>query len=134
MDTSVELLKQAIEDAASMVMAEQASVLPHPSVTNQYLHQHLAAVSFHPYAAAEPAPARTGDGLKDRARHARDVTKNVAAISPAKQKEFNRSLVQLLHQIEHRTRRQEMEINRLTADITILKAQLRIAEKQANGE
>ena len=85
-------------------------------------------MSFHPYA-AEPTPTQVGDGLKDKARHARDVTKKVAAISPAKQKEFNRSLVQLLHQIEHRTRRQEMEINRLNADITLLKAELMKATK-----
>lgn len=131
MDTSAELLKQAIDDAAQMVRDEQATALPHPSVTNQYLHKHLGAVTSHPYAMSGSPARNSGSGLADRARRARDLTKNIAAFSPAAQKEFNYSLVQLLHQLEHRTRRQEMEINRLNSAVTLLKAQ---SQQRSAGE
>ena len=117
-----ELMKQAIFDSAQMVQDGQGSVLPHPSVTSQNLHEHLAAVTFHPYAAGPPSAGDPDEGIKGMARTVRDTTRSVAGFSPASQKAFNHSLVQLLHQIEHRTRRQEIEITRLTAEVARLKA------------
>jgi hypothetical protein len=120
-------MKQAIHDSARMVKDEQASVLPHPSVTSKNLHEHLAAVTFHPYALGASSPPNPDEGIKGKARAVRDTTRSVAAFSPASQKAFNYSLVQLLHQIEHRTRRQEIEISRLTAEVARLNAERKLA-------
>jgi len=121
-------MKQAIHDSAEMVRNEQASVLPHPAVTSQNLHEHLAAVTFHPYARGASPEPDPDEGLKGKARVVRDTTRSIAAFSPASQKAFNYSLVQLLHQIEHRTRRQEIEINRLTAEVARLNAERNLGQ------
>lgn len=118
MHVDAEIMKQAIEDSAELAVDGQASALPHPAVTNRNLHLHLGEVTFHPVATDIGADA--GEGLRGLASR----TKSLSSLSPIAQKDFNKSLVQLLHQFEHKTRRQEMEIQRLRAAVQRLEAKL----------
>ncbi len=103
-----DLVRRVIAETGRRARDEAPAGLAHPSAVDRKLHEHLAR-------------AQADAGFPVEGRAAALVERGLSA-AVAAQRRYNESLVEIIHQLDHRTRAQEERIRHLEADVAALRA------------